>query len=310
MTEASASVDTGERSRQRAARARRRPFDAYPYLLLLPALLVLAVVFFYPLLYSLWLSLHSYNLNRPRQGMRFIGIDNYVDLLTDEDFYATLWRTLYWTAGSVAGELLLGFVAALLLNQTFVGRSIARAVILIPWAVPTVLVAIVFTTLFNAQGIVNELLFAAGLISDYLPWLSSTTWAMPTLIMAHVWKSFPLVTILILAGLQSIPAELYEAAEIDGAGDVRQFRYITLPSLRGVLVITVLLSTIFALKGIDFPYIMTYGGPADSTRVAAFAAYHTAFAEYSFGRASAIATLLTLITAAISYFYLRSRGSE
>jgi len=310
MTDAGASVDAGERARRLVARVRRRPFDFYPYLLLLPALLVLAVVFFYPLLYSLWLSFHSLNLNRPRQGTRFVGFENYVDLLTDEEFYATLWRTAYWTGGSVAGELLLGFIAALLLNQTFIGRSIARAVILIPWAVPTVLVAIVFTTLFNAQGIVNELLFAAGLISDYIPWLSSTTWAMPTLIMAHVWKSFPLVTILILAGLQSIPGELYEAAEIDGAGDWRQFWYITLPSLRGVLVITVLLSTIFALKGIDFLSIMTFVGPADSTKVAAFEAYHTAFAEYSFGRASAIATILTLITAAISYFYLRSRGSE
>lgn len=293
-----------------AVQAHRRPFDYYPYLLVVPALIVLAVVFFYPLLYSFWLSFHSFNLNRPRQGIRFVGLENYLDLLSDEDFYATLWRTAYWTAGSVAGELLLGFIAALLLNQTFVGRSIARAVILIPWAVPTVLVAIVFTTLFNAQGIVNELLFSSGLISDYIPWLSSTTWAMPTLIMAHVWKSFPLVAILILAGLQSIPGELYEAAEIDGAGDWRQFWHITLPSLRGVLVITVLLSTIFSLKGIDFPYIMTYGGPADSTKVAAFDAYHTAFAEYSFGRASAIATILTLITALISYFYLRSRGSE
>jgi multiple sugar transport system permease protein len=310
MSKAIGGLGADENLKRPAARVRRRPVDLYPYLLVLPALTVLAVVFFYPLLYSLWLSFHSLNLNRPRQGTRFVGFENYLDLLTDEDFYATLWRTAYWTSGSVAGELLLGFVAALLLNQTFIGRGIARAVILIPWAVPTVLVAIVFTTLFNAQGIVNELLFSAGLIADYIPWLSSTTWAMPTLIMAHVWKSFPLVAILILAGLQSIPGELYEAAEIDGAGDWRQFWHITLPSIRSVLVITVLLSTIFSLKGIDFPYIMTYGGPADSTKVAAFQAYHTAFAEYSFGRASAIATILTLITAVISYFYLRSRGSE
>ena len=147
-------------------------------------------------------------------------------------------------------------------------------------------------------------------VSDYIPWLSSTTWAMPTLIMAHVWKGFPFLAVMILAGLQSIPQELYEAAEIDGATNFQQLRFITLPSIRSVTLIAVLLSVIFSLKGIDFPYIMTFGGPADSTKVIAFHAYHTAFAEYAFGRASAIATLLTLITAVISYFYLRARGAE
>jgi multiple sugar transport system permease protein len=294
----------------RRGRPARERIDLFPYLLLAPALLVLAVIFLYPLLYSLWLSFHSFNLNRPARGVRFVGLENYVDQLSDPAFYHSLWLTLYWTAGSLAGQLVLGFAAALALNQTFAGRAIARAVILIPWAVPTVLVAIVFGTMFNAQGIVNELLLDAGLISDYIPWLASTTWAMPTLIMAHVWKGFPFLAIMLLAGLQSIPQELYEAAEMDGATDVQQLRYITLPSLRGVALIAILLSVIFSLKGVDFPYIMTFGGPANSTKVIAFLAYHTAFAEYQLGLASAIATILTLITAVISYFYLRARGTE
>ena len=288
----------------------RASLDLFPYLLLIPAILVLTIIFLYPLLHSLWLSFHSLNLNRPWQGTRFVGFDNYIEQLTGQAFYDSLWLTIYWTVGSLFGQVVLGFAAALALNQTFPGRAIARAVILIPWALPTVLAAIVFGTMFNTQGIVNQLLLDGGLINDYIPWLSSTTWSMPTIIMAHVWKGFPFLAVMILAGLQSIPKELYEAAEIDGASDFQQFRFITLPSLRGIILIAVLLSIIFSLKGIDFPYIMTFGGPANSTKVIAFHAYHTAFAEYSFGRASAIATLLTLITAVISYFYLRARGVE
>lgn len=291
-------------------KSKRASLDLFPYALLIPAILVLIIIFLYPLLHSLWLSFHSLNLNRPWQGMRFVGFDNYIEQLTDQAFYDSLWLTIYWTVGSLFGQVALGFAAALALNQTFPGRAIARAVILIPWAIPTVLAAIVFGTMFNTQGIVNQLLLDSGLISDYIPWLSSTSWSMPTIIIAHIWKGFPFLAVMILAGLQSIPQELYEAAEIDGASNFQQFRFITLPSLRGVILIAVLLSIIFSLKGIDFPYIMTFGGPANSTKVIAFHAYHTAFAEYSFGRASAIATLLTLITAVISYFYLRARGVE
>jgi multiple sugar transport system permease protein len=304
-----AAVAPAARARRRSGAAWRREAMLFPYLLLAPAMLILAVIFLYPLGHSLWLSFHSLNLNRPWQGTVFVGLENYQDIFGDPDFWRSLWRTAYWAVGSLIGELALALVAALVLNQTFPGRAIARAVILIPWAVPTVLVAIVFSTMFNAQGIVNELLLRAGVIGDYIPWLSSTTWAMPTLIFAHVWKSFPFLTIMLLAGLQSIPEEQYEAASIDGANAWQRFRHVTLPGLGGVMVIAVLLSVIFSLKGIDFPYIMTAGGPAEATKVIALDAYHTAFHEYSFGLASAIATVLTLITAVISYAYLRLRGS-
>jgi ABC-type sugar transport system permease subunit len=294
----------------RRGRARARRFDAMPYLLILPAAIILGVIFLYPLGDSLWLSLFRINMNRPGRGTPFVGLGNYVDILTDADFYHSLWLTVYWSVGSVVGQLALGMAAALALNQTFPGRAIARAVILLPWAVPTVLVAIVFNTMFNTQGIINQLLLNAHLIGDYIPWLSSTTWSMPTIIIANVWKGFPFVAVMLLAGLQGIPGELYEAAHMDGASDVAQFRFITLPSLRPVMAVTVLLSIIFSLKSIDFQYIMTYGGPADSTRVIAFSAYDTAFGQFQFGKASAIATILTIITAAISYVYLRQRGTE
>jgi multiple sugar transport system permease protein len=293
-----------------AATARRRRFDFYPYLLLAPALLVLGLTFVYPLLDSAWISLHSYNLNRPRQGFRYIGLDNYSDLFTDPDFYHSLWLTIYWTAGSVAGQALLGLAAALLLNRSFPGRAIARAVVLLPWAVPTVLVAIVFGTIFNAQGIFDDVLLRLGLIDNAIPFLSSDLWAMPTLIFAHIWKGFPFVAVMLLAGLQAIPRDLYEAAAIDGASEWQRFLWITMPQLRGVALITLLLATIFALKSIDYPYIMTYGGPGGSTTVVAFLAYATAFGEFALGRGSAIATVLTFLTVCISYFYLRVRGTE
>ncbi len=291
-------------------RRESRRVDLFPYLLILPAVVILGVIFLYPLGYSLWLSFFSLNLNRPSRGMPFVGFDNYVDVLTDPAFYHALWLTVYWSVGSVGGQLIFGLVAALALNQTFPGRAIARAVILVPWAVPTVLVAIVFGTMFNTQGIINELLIDAGLISDYIPWLSSTQWSMPTLIIANIWKGFPFVAVMLLAGLQAIPQELYEAAKVDGASEWNQFRFITLPGLRSVMAVTVLLSIIFSLKSVDFQYIMTYGGPADSTKVIAFDAYFTAFAEFMFGKASAIATILTLITAGVSFVYLKQRGVE
>jgi multiple sugar transport system permease protein len=291
-------------------RAGRERFDPCPYLLVLPALLILAVVFLYPLAYSLWLSFFNLNLNRPGRGMPFVGFGNYEQVLTDPDFYHALWLTVYWSVGSVAGQVLLGLAAALALNETFPGRAIARAIILVPWAVPTVLVAIVFNTMFNTQGIINQLLLDAHIVNDYIPWLSSSRLSMPTIIIANVWKGFPFVAVMLLAGLQGIPGELYEAAKMDGATDIEQFRFITLPSLRPVMAVTVLLSIIFSLKSVDFQYIMTYGGPADSTKVVAFEAYYTAFGEFLFGKASAIATILTLITAAISYLYLKQRGAE
>jgi ABC-type sugar transport system permease subunit len=294
----------------RRGKAGGERFDPLPYLLILPALIILGVIFLYPLGYSLWLSFFNLNMNRPGRGMPFVGFGNYVSILTDPDFYHALWLTVYWSVGSVAGQVALGMAAALALNETFPGRAIARAVILVPWAVPTVLVAIVFNTMFNTQGIINQLLLNAHIINNYIPWLSSTTWSMPTIIIANVWKGFPFVAVMLLAGLQGIPGEIYEAARVDGATDIEQFRFITLPSLRPVMAVTVLLSIIFSLKSVDFQYIMTYGGPADSTKVVAFQAYYTAFGEFLFGRASAIATILTIITAVISYVYLKQRGTE
>ena len=282
----------------------------FPYILVVPALVVLSIIFLLPLVQGAWLSLFSLDLSQPWRGQRWVGLQNYIDLYTDPDFYRYLGITLYWVLGSVFGELLVGGIAALVLNQTFLGRPIARAIILIPWAVPTILAGIVFSTMFNSAGIVNEVLFRMNVIPDYLPWLSSTSWAMPTLILAHVWKSFPFITIVILAGLQSIPKDLYEAASLDGAGALSQFRHVTLPALRGVLTVAALLATIFSLKGIDFQYIMTFGGPAKSTTTLAFEAYHRAFAEFKFGEASAMAMTLMALAAVISYIYLRIRGTE
>ncbi|GLQ55600.1 carbohydrate ABC transporter permease [Devosia nitrariae] len=302
--------EVSEAGEERVSSLARFGANAFPYFLLAPALIILSVIFIYPLAHGLWLSLHDYNLNTPWKGMQFVGLANYFELFQERSFYQSLGRTLYWVVGSVGGELAVGMIAALLLNQTFVGRSVARAIILIPWAVPTVLAAIVFSTMFNTLGIINEVLLGARIISQPIPWLSSTDWAMPTLIIAHIWKSFPFVTIVLLAGLQSIPRELYEAAEIDGAGEWAKFWNVTIPGLRGVMVIAVLLTTIFSLKGVDFQYIMTYGGPADSTKVIAFHAYRTAFAEFDFGMASAIAFVIMIITSIICFFYLQLRGTE
>jgi multiple sugar transport system permease protein len=250
------------------------------------------------------------NLNQPWKGRPFIGLKNYKNFFTDSNFYYSLWLTLYWTVGTIIGKMALGFGVALLLNQHFRGRTLVRAIVLIPWAIPSAMAAIMFSTMFNAQGVISQVLINLNLTNEYVRWLASTTLAMPVLIVTHVWKNFPFPAIMILAGLQAIPGELYEAAAVDGANAFDRFFKITLPLLRPVMVVTFLLNTILSLKSIDLHYIMTFGGPANSTKVLAFYAYHKAFTELRFGKGAALGAIVTLITVMISIFYLRKRGWE
>ncbi len=271
---------------------------------LAPALLVTFGVIFIPLAEQFWTSFHRYTLTIP--GRPFVGLQNYLSALSDPTFWQAMGRTFYFTLVSTGLELILGLLMALLLNQRFRGQGVLRALILIPWALPTIVNGMMWRWIYNADyGALNALLTQLGLISHYHDWLGSPWMAMNMVIVADVWKMTPLVALLLLANLQTIPGELYEAASIDGAGAIGRFVYVTLPWLRPGLLVSLVLRTIEAFKVFDIIFIMTRGGPANGTQTIAYYTYTQAFSSLQFGRGAALAYLTAMFIVLLSLVYFR-----
>jgi multiple sugar transport system permease protein len=276
--------------------------------MLAPMGLVLLLVIGYPLVDALWLSLHRVNLAHPDQGQPFVGLSNYVYAFRQTAFWDAFWRTLYFTVSSVGLELALGLLFALLLNEQFPGNLGARLAMLFPWALLTVSNGLLWAWILNpTYGIANALLLGLGVLEAPKTWLSDTFWTMHVIILADAWKTVPTMTLLLLAGLQSIAPDLYEAAEVDGATRWQQFCRITLPLLRPMILVAVALRTIAAFRVFDVIYVLTgNGGPADSTKVLAFYAYDQAFRYLFFGYGAAISWLITafMLVWIVSYLWL------
>jgi multiple sugar transport system permease protein len=276
--------------------------------MLAPMGLVLLLVIGYPLVDALWLSLHRVNLAHPDQGQPFVGLSNYVYAFRQTAFWDAFWRTLYFTVSSVGLELALGLLFALLLNERFPGNLGARLAMLFPWALLTVSNGLLWAWILNpTYGIANALLLGLGVLEAPKTWLSDTFWTMHVIILADAWKTVPTMTLLLLAGLQSIAPDLYEAAEVDGATRWQQFCRITLPLLRPMILVAVALRTIAAFRVFDVIYVLTgNGGPADSTKVLAFYAYDQAFRYLFFGYGAAISWLITafMLVWIVSYLWL------
>jgi multiple sugar transport system permease protein/N,N'-diacetylchitobiose transport system permease protein len=279
--------------------------------LVLPSLLVVFALILMPILRAFWMSLHLYNLKRPDIGMRFIGLENYLDILSDPYFWESIRRTFYFMVVSILLEIIFGIGTALLLNRKFRGRAFIRTIILIPWALPITIDAAMWLWIFNpSYGALNSLLYQLGIIESYRLWLSTPVSAMHVVILADVWKVTPLVILLTLAALQVIPKELYEAAMIDGAGRWNSFWRITLPLLMPTIVVTLVIRTMDAFKVFDIIYIMTSGGPSDGTKVISYLTYQEAFTYLNFGRGSALAYLMTLFIAIMAFTYIRALHRE
>jgi multiple sugar transport system permease protein len=277
-------------------------------LLLAPAILVVGLFAFWPVAQSLWLSLHEYILVLPVEP-RWVGLGNYARLLTDPVARNALLITLIFIAGSVGGEMLLGLVLALLMHQAMPGRGLYRALILIPWAMPTVVAAQMWRlSLHDRYGLVNLLLFGDR-VEAYVAPLVSGTGALAAIILADIWKTSSFAALLLLAGLQMIPGDLYEAARMDGAGAWQRFRHVTLPLLRPAILVAVLFRTLDAFRVFDLVYVLTYGGPGDATNTLQFYGYRTLMAESALGYGSAIATLAFLLAFGVSLLYVRAIGS-
>src|SRR5215217_6786276 len=263
--------------------------------MLAPMLLVLLLVVGYPLIDSFWLSLHRANLASPDQGQPFVGLSNYLYAFRQPDFWYSIQRTLYFTVLSVGLELVLGIVFAVLLKERFRGNLGARLAMIFPWALLTVSNGVLWAWILNpTYGVANALLVQLGVLSTPKPWLSDTFWTMNVIILADAWKTVPNITLLLLAGLQPISDELYEAAEVDGATRWQKFTRITLPLLRPVILVAIALRTIGAFRVFDIIYVLTgNGGPADSTKVISFYGYDQAFHYLFFGYGAAISWLIT-----------------
>jgi ABC-type sugar transport system permease subunit len=273
-----------------------------------PAALVILLVVVVPLGRALWMSLFNIQLTRP--GVEpFVGLDNYLSQLTSGDFWAATGRALFFTIVSTGLELSLGMGLALLMDQPLRFRWLLRTIIILPWALPTIVNALMWRWIDNAEyGALNALLTQTGVTAGYQPWLSNSDLAMWMVIVADVWKLTPLVAILLLAGLQSVDREIVEVARVDGAGPLQVFRHILLPLVMPVVLIVLVLRTMEAFKVFDLIWIMTHGGPANSTQTIAIYAYQTAYQGFDFGRGAALGYLIALVIMVLAAIYLRLLG--
>lgn len=277
------------------------------WLLIIPALILLLFVFAYPIGRAFWLSFFSQNLGTQLQT-EFTGLGNYGRMMGDGRFWQSLGNTTVFTVISVLLELILGMGVALVLNQSFKGRGIVRTISLIPWALPTALMGLAWAWIFNDQyGIVNDILLRLDIIQSGVSWLGDPTLAMMALIIADVWKTVPFISILLLAGLQSISQDLYEAHAIDGATPWQSFWRITIPLLMPQILIALLFRFAQAFGIFDLVQVMTGGGPAGATETVSVYIYTTVmrYLDFGYGAALVVVTFLLLVLAvAIASFFL------
>lgn len=269
-----------------------------------PTILVFCAVIVYPLVSAIYLSLFS--IYTPTMEGDWVGLANFQELLAKGEFWRSLANTLLWTLGTLTLQLLFGVLVALMLHQNMVFRSLARSLVLFPYFLSTVVAVLVWRWLFNdLYGIVNHMLMWSGIIDMPVDWLGRMPNAMLSLIFVGAWKYFPFVVIAVLARLQTIPDELYEAATIDGAGSIARFFDVTLPQLKGVLVVIVLLRAIWDFKEFDLIYLLTGGGPVIATQTLPLMVYKEAFALNRMGVASATAVLMMVVMLTFMIIYLR-----
>lgn len=276
------------------------------WVFLAPALLLLGVFVFWPIAYLLYLSFTTGSFTQA--GLSWVGGRNYWRLLLSPDFWQVLWNTVYFTVGTVIPTVVIPLGLAVLLNRAIALRGLLRTAYFIPSVTSLVAVGLGFRWLFQTDGPVNVWLGLLGL--EPIPWLASTTWAMPVLILLSTWKQIGFNMVVFLAGLQTIPQNRYEAAELDGAGPWQQFWHITLPGLRPTLVFATVTTAIFTLRSFEQVYVVTGGGPLNTTNLLVYYVYEQAFGQFDFGYAAAAAMVLLAIAGLLVYLQLRVWGDE
>ena len=276
--------------------------------MLLPSLAVIGLVAAYPIAYAVWLSLNEYSVVTPGLS-RFVGLDNYSAALGSSEFWDAMITTLVFTVASVGLELAIGLGMALVMHQAFRGRALLRAVVLVPWAILTVVTAITWRTIFEPElGFVNTMLATLSLPGADVVWLGERGYALGVMILADVWKTAPFMALLILAGLQGIPDELHDAAKVDGASTWQRFRRITLPLLVPAITVALIFRTLDAMRVFDLPYVLTKG--ANGTETLSLIAQEELVTNRNTGLGSALSVLTFLTVMGVSFLYIRFIGGN
>jgi len=276
------------------------------WLFLAPAAVLLGLFVLWPIVYLFYLSFTAGNFTLA--GTHWIGLRNYWRLLISPDFWQVLGNTAYFTTATVIPSLVIPLGLAVFLNRAFLLRDWLRTAYFVPSITSLVAVGLGFRWLFQTEGPINALLGYLGI--EPIPWLGSATWAMPVLILLSTWKQLGFNMVVFLAGLQAVPTSLYEAAMLDGANAWQRFRYVTLPGLQPTLIFVTITTAIFTLRSFEQVYVVTGGGPLNSTNILVYYIYDQAFAQFDFGYAAAAATVLLAITLVLVYLQLRFWGKE
>jgi multiple sugar transport system permease protein len=282
------------------------------YLLIAPAFFAIFAVLIYPLITAFDLSLHKVVLTDPAAGRPFAGLDNYLAVLAAPYFLNAIVNTLVWTLSNLAIQIVFGLALALLLNASFPGRGLARALLLLPWVIPSVVAMLSWRWMYDAEfGIINMLLMALHIIPAGVAWLGNVGTAMPAVILESIWKGTPFVMVMLLAALQAVPTEIYDAARVDGAGGWGVLRFVTLPLIMPTLTIAATLTTIFTFNNFNAIWLMTQGGPLRATETLTILVYDAGFRDFNLGRASAIGVItfliLLLFVVAFGRHYVKSQ---
>ncbi|BAY87044.1 sugar ABC transporter permease [Calothrix parasitica NIES-267] len=273
---------------------------------LAPALILLGVFVIGPIGYLFYLSFTNGSFTK--DGITWVGLKNYLRLILNPDFSQVLWNTVYFTIATVIPSIVIPLLLAVLLNQNIILRGFLRTSYFLPSIISLVAAGLGFRWLFQNEGPVNALLNNLGI--DSISWLSSTTWAMPVIILLSIWKQLGFNMVVFLAGLQAIPISRYEAAELDGADNWKQFWFVTLPGLRPTLIFSTITTVIFTLRSFEQVYVISGGGPLNSTNLLVYYIYQEAFGQFDFGYAAAAATVLLAITMVLVYLQLRTWNED
>jgi len=284
--------------------------DKYAYFLIAPGLILILIILLYPLIRGIISSFFQFS-PASTSFQEFVGLKFYKDLLKDKIFILAFKNSILWTISIVIAQYIIGLGISLILNEDLRGRWIFRSLILIPWVVPNIAAAMTWKWMYSTEyGIINYILKFLNIIQDNINWLGSSSIALKSVIITSIWKGVPFTTIVLLAGLQVIDKTQYEVARIDGANTWQIFKHITLPGIKNISITVILLQSIWTFSQFDLIYVMTKGGPSNSSQIVPVYTYITAFNFFKFNYAAAIGCVGLVIIAAISFFYIRKISKE
>lgn len=288
-----------------------KPKEKMGYIFIIPSLILIIALVLYPVFNTLYLSFFNYRVQTMALGKTFIGLNNFKNIINDDTFFKSLKFTLFFTVVAVSMETIIGMIFAKIMNRKLPGQGIIRTSVLIPWAIPTIISGLMWKFMYSQQyGIINHILLRLQFIKEAIPWLSDSFVAVIAVIIADVWKTTPYMSLLILSGLQTIPAQLYEAAEIDGASKKDIFLKITLPLIKPVLSVAILFRVLATFRIYDLIAVLTSGGPANATQSLSLYTIKTYFDFGNIGYGAALATVTFIISLFISLLFLGSLKSK